>query len=85
MLTKDITVLRNFSHVTGAYIRGEHRRAPVELADQFIAANLVVACEHEHEGDKVTPVGILETSENIVDEVDAIEKPKRTRRKKADK
>lgn len=85
MLTKDITVLRNFSHVTGSYIRGEHRRAPIELADQFIAANLVVECEHEHEGDKLTHVGILETSENIVDEVDSIEKPKRTRRKKSDK
>lgn len=86
MATKDVTVLRNFSHVReGSFVRGEHRRIDATLADIFVEGNLVSICEHKHEGDETT-FGIIDVpcnEENIPDV--AIEKPKaRNRRKKAD-
>ena len=49
MATKDVTVLRNFSHVLeGSFVRGEHRRIDATLADIFVEGNLVSICEHEH-------------------------------------
>lgn len=89
MATKDVTVLRNFSHVSeGSFIRGEHMMIDAELADILVEANLVCLCEHKHEGDETSTstTKVLEVpcnEENIPDV--AIEKPKsRNRRKKAD-
>ncbi|XTR36463.1 hypothetical protein ACQQ2T_07815 [Paraclostridium tenue] len=48
MVTKDVTVLKNFSHVSGVYIRGEHHRIDEFLANQFIESNLVAPCNHTH-------------------------------------
>ena len=87
METKDVTVLRNFSHVSeGSFVRGECRRIDAALADIFVEGNLVSICEHEHEGDEKSTIEVLDVpcnEENIPDV--AIEKPKsRSRRKKAD-
>ena len=89
MATKDVTVLRNFSHVLeGSFVRGEHRRIDATLADIFVEGNLVSICEHEHEGDETststTKVLEVPCNEENIPNV-AIEKPKtRSRRKKAD-
>lgn len=96
-MTKDVTVLRNFSHVeAGAFVRGEHRRIPIALADLLIEGNLVSACEHLHEGDTEEPTPTNVNSMNKIIEVPdiqeniphvVIEQPKKTRkpRKKVDK
>src|SRR5699024_3238232 len=80
MATKDVTVLRNFAHISGAYIRGECRRIDESLANQFIDANLVSECEHEHEGDE-TPEGIIEVPDEVIDNpvVAMLDKPKARR------
>lgn len=97
MATKDIQILRNFSHtVVGSFVRGEHRRLDSVLADMLIEGNLAVGCEHTHEGDPEEPtpanvevvneiIEVPDINENMPDCV--IEQPKKTRktRKKVDK
>lgn len=97
MATKDIQILRNFSHTLhGAFVRGEHRRLDSIFADMLIEGNLAVGCEHRHEGDPVEPTPVNEEVANEIIEDDdinenmpneVIEQPKKTKktRKKADK
>lgn len=82
MVTKDVTVLKNFSHVSGVYIRGEHHRIDEVLANQFIESNLVAPCNHTHVENNE---GIVEVPLDVVENVDEVIKSKsRGRRKKGD-
>lgn len=82
-MTKDVTILRNFSHVKyGAFVRGEHRRMEVDLADIFINANLAIGCEHAHEGDEAVPLGVLEVADNSLElECAVIDTPSKRKKK----
>lgn len=78
MITKEIVILRNFSHVpSGVYVKGTHHRIDESLANLFIESNLAALCDHNN-------VETNKEIENVSDYIETKNTKTRGRRKKAD-